>query len=803
MIALAGSGRQAEALRAYQDARRVLGEELGIEPAGELREVEERVLLQDPTLLEQSAAATAPASLPTRMSSFVGRATEIADLRAAVAEHRMVTVVGPPGMGKTRLAIEAGSREAAAGRRVWFAALSERNTRHEVVDAIAGAFGIEEREGRVDGSPEERIRDFVRRRQGLLILDNCEQVLAEAGAIAGLLLTAAPGLSVLATSRERLGVEGEHAWPLPPLEHGGDAVALFAERARAADPEFRLDDDSRPVVERICLRLGGQPLAIELAAALTIALSVGDIERHLDGRLLDAGGGRLRAAVELSWDALDGGAATLLRRLAVCSEGFDLEMVEALGNDLPSPIGALEQLVGRSLVSTERRAGHLRYFLLETIRWFAADRLDASGDGDARSTHAREMTRRAGAWFREWLGGGLPWRALTRDAGNLRAAAGWAAGHDIALLQELAGFLGPLWEPLGAGDEGYRRTMEALAAGEPEDPESRARLLLAAVCTAPRAGEVRAALGRADDIVEGFRASGNLHGMARALRLFGQSGEFFSVEGFADARRRAVEIATETGDRRLLAGSTDDYAWERWQAGDPEAVEQWRRAADLYRDLGDDASWAAAAAVRITAEHYLTDAAEIDPIDELLRLQEVVAGLGASFSTSQIENELRIASEALGRLDDAIAHGRRAVEIADTIGDERWRALCTIDLADLYRQTGDFAEAAAHLLDGAAHFRANERPGSCIWVVETIVQLLADTGDHEEAARLAGAAQRLRDDHRLPMPVWDAVTYRVAIDALRRSLGPGEFDRLAEEGAGLPLLDALDRATRRVRRILR
>ncbi|HEX2275299.1 MAG TPA: BTAD domain-containing putative transcriptional regulator, partial [Acidimicrobiales bacterium] len=293
MLALYRSGRQVEALRTYQKARRVLGEELGLEPSPELRRLESAILAHDPSL-GSPPVRSVPVdgvrhNLPARATTFVGRRRERRDVGKLLDEHRLLTLIGPGGVGKTSLAIEvAAERVDEHPGGVWLVELGAVAEGSGVMSAVAAALGVRERGGiGADGRPlGDLVVERVAATEPLLVLDSCEHVVEACAALASRLLATAPGVRILATSREPLNVAGEGQYAVPPLAlpenaapveelAGSDAVRLFVERAAAVRPGFSLDAAGASAVAHVCRRLDGLPLAIELAAARIRALSVG------------------------------------------------------------------------------------------------------------------------------------------------------------------------------------------------------------------------------------------------------------------------------------------------------------------------------------------------------------------------------------------------------------------------------------------------------------------------------------------------------------------------------------------------
>jgi predicted ATPase/DNA-binding SARP family transcriptional activator len=452
MVALYRSGRQAEALRAFSTVRSALVEQLGVEPGAELREAEAMVLAHDAALTAPAPDTRGPirsGNLTTRLDRFIGRSQECRQLEALVGAERLVTLVGPGGIGKTRLATEVGARlRQHTPDGVWFVDLSGVDPGGSVAATIASVVAELVHDagpgpGAASGSTTAQLVGALVESAPLLVIDNCEHILDDAALVCQELLERIPGLRVVATSREALGVPGERVVVVPPLDRSA-AAELFLDRSgRVAGIDA--DDDPGAVVRQICERLDDLPLAIELAASRTRALSIDEIDARLDDRfrLLSSGSRNarhrqraLRSVVDWSYDLLEDDERVIFARLSVFAEPAPLEAIESVVGDpqlaAADVAGLVVRLVEKSLVVRFDGPTGTRYGQLQTLRLYAAERLGELGESDAvRARHARwylDEARRAatGLIGRE----GRSWRRRVRgELGDLRRALDWFVEH--------------------------------------------------------------------------------------------------------------------------------------------------------------------------------------------------------------------------------------------------------------------------------------------------------------------------------------------------------------------------------------
>lgn len=527
-----------------------------------------------------SSLDVVPNNLPPQMTSFVGRQGEMAELREQLSRARLVTLTGIGGCGKTRLALQvAADLLEAYPDGVWLVELAPITDPALVPQAVAGAIGVREEPGR---SLTETLADALQERHLLLVLDNCEHVVAACAALAHALLRACPRLKILATSRELLGVAGELVWPVPSLSlpngdargvdanrllRESEAVNLFVERARLCQPRFELTAANVPAVAQICRRLDGIPLALELAAARVKVLSPEQIAARLDDafRLL-TGGSRtvmprqqtLKAAIDWSYDLLSQAERRLLHRLSVFAGGWRLEAAEAIcpdDEDSGRQIGTLDpqtstisnkdlldllgQLVDKSLVVVEECDGETRYRLLETIRQYAREKLRQEHGGEERALKDRHRDwflqlagtageALAGATQAEWL------NRLEEEHDNLRAALAWSIEAATALREpeqttaglRLGAALWRFWLTRGYLAEGRQRLAALLALPEPdlarpEDALTRAAVLNGAGALAYHQAEYDAARALWEESLAIRRALDDRPGIAASLSNLG------------------------------------------------------------------------------------------------------------------------------------------------------------------------------------------------------------------------------------------------------------------------------------------
>lgn len=736
MLALYRCGRQSEALRAYSELRKVLAEELGIDPSPALRQLEEDMLQQQPGL-EAPAAPGHPAdaepvptrpvrpptNLPSRLTSFVGREDDIAEVERLCAGARLVTLVGAGGVGKTRLAVEVAFRvldEHPDG--VFLVELAPLSDAGGLYQQVLAALGVGEDDRH---SPPETLAGHVADRRMFLVVDNCEHLADACAALVEDLLRAGPGVRILATSREVLRVPVETAWRVPSMSTppadtrldelaGFEAARLFLERARLLSPGLELSAADAGHVARICARLEGIPLAIELAAARTWLLSVEEIAERLDDRfgLLSTGPrtapGRhqtLRAAVDWSYDSLSTPERRLFERLSVFAGGFTLQAAEAVcdtGELAPaSVLETLGALVDKSMVLSDAGHGASRFRMLETLRQYGAERLaENGGTKSARDRHlawavalaAEAEPHLEGTGQAEWL------ERLAVEHDNLRSALGWATSSSDGAALSLASALGRFWEVRGHLSEGRRWLEAALETWSAESAAPRARAHRWTGVLAQRQGDHHAARRHYEAGLALSRDAGDRRGTASALHSLGN---LEGLQGRLDAANALYEeslaIGRDLGDRRVAAASLTNLGWIAQTRADFAGARRFtEEALGAWQELGDQQGLAqtftAVAYLALLQGDYATVRASCA---QSLELQHA---LGDRYGACWSLTYLGWAAQNDGDLATARQLHDEALAIRRELGDRYGQAWSLSHLGDLERTAGHPAEARG-LLD--------------------------------------------------------------------------------------------------------
>lgn len=575
--------------------------DLGSHPPRDLPNPVRAVQLCHPDLRNDfpplSARETAASQqLPTQFTSFVGRAAEIGEVTRLLTDSRVVTLTGAGGIGKTRLAIQVAAE---LGGDVCYVDLAPITDPDVVPVTVSRALGVRDQPAH---STMGALLRSVGQRRMLVVLDNCEHLLDACAELVMALLRGCPAVTILATSREPIGVSGEVSWRVPSLPLNGEAAALFAERARQVRPDFRLTEDNSAAVTEICRRLDGLPLAIELAAARVRVLSLAEIHHGLHDRFrLLTGGARtavrrqqtLRASVDWSHALLTEPERVLFTRLAVFMGGFDLDAAEAVaaGGDVArhQVLDLLTLLVDKSLVVVESASGRTRYRLLETVRQYAQERLAESGQGDsARKRHRDHFAAMAASL--EGSSGRDHKQRLERvetEIDNLRAAFTWSREEsDLERASQLACSLQPLWLARGRMREGMAWCDNVLLDGGAGLREAKPTAFACLLATNAVLDVYTGATDRLEAALEALtiaRAADDPELLLRALTACCGIA-VFDPDRAQPHLAEAIDLARSLNDEWRLSQILGLHAYGAVMAGDPVTA---RAAAEEGRDLAD------------------------------------------------------------------------------------------------------------------------------------------------------------------------------------------------------------------------
>ena len=697
----------------------------------------------------------------------MGRERELAEVAGLLAGTRLLTLTGPGGTGKTRLALQLAATAADDHPDgTWFVALEPISSADLVLPTIARTIGVAERAG---ASALDALAAAIGEGRMLLLLDNFEQVVEAAGDVAAL-LRACQALRVVVTSRAVLRVAGEQEYvvpglPAPPdtsrlsrvelenlpagLRHPTadslgqyEAVRLFIARAVAVRPGFAVTNENAPAVAGICARLHGMPLAIELAAARVKLLTPEQILARLEHQLglltssardLSERQRTLRGAIAWSCDLLAADEQRLLARLSVFRGGWDLEVAEAVAGAAPEAsvdvLDGLASLADQSLVRSREAHGEIRFDMFETIREFAAELLEAAGEAEAlREAHARaflEVAERAaphlqGADQRAWLD------RLERDHDNLRAALGWAIGRpEPALAVRLAHALWRFWQQRGYLAEA-RRTLDRMGEqGWRLDAADRARLGETFGGVAYWQADLPVAARWYEEALEVWRAA--------------------AADGNAEARR---QLANALYNRAYVAVAHLFLATPGSQV-DPTVQAMMEEALAIYRELGDRAGEG-----------------------------NVLWGLGSLLMFAE-------------QPEDADAYYRDAIAIQREAGNrtmEAWALQMLATSLVMRDRAGEAREPARHAL---RHFHEGSDVAGITLALDVLSAVSMAAGEPATGGRLWGAARALQRASGTGLADWDEMMFSTKAYGVRAALEPDALERLAAEGAGLPLDDAV------------
>ena len=784
IFCLATTGDRIGALKQYDECEKRLRDELGVKPSSEtvaLREQIERELTGAPS---REALLT---NLPTPLTSFIGRQSELAEIKQLLTATRLLTLTGAGGCGKTRLAIQVAtdlaSRDVPAERLykngVWWVDLAALNDPALVPQKVAQVFDLRES---VDAPLITVLTNYLRAKELLLVLDNCEHLIAACAQLAETLLSACPRLQILATSREALGLTGEVAWYVPSLESPDpqhlppldslpqyDAIRLLTERAQAVVPHWQLADHAEAAA-RICCRLDGIPLAIELAAARLKVLAAEQVAERLDDRFqLLTGGSRttlprhrtLRATIDWSYELLAEEERILFQRLAVFAGGCTLAAMESVccggGMAQGNLLDALTRLVDKSLVVVDNDRDGRRYRMLETIRQYAHEKLIESGELRAmRDRHLDYFLRLAEEGAPYIRSGETAWLdRLETEFDDVRAAWERAIESDAELALRLASALEWFWQIRGNPKEGWTWLTRLLPRTEEWGTcKRRARALRLAGTLANWGGDTKSArpllaasLAIAEAICDKHEVALTLHNLGRVFLRLGNWSEARTCYEDSQALYRQVGDAWSGGYTTMGLGQL------AYGAGDYESARTLlEQSLSLFRNLVDKRG-------------LLTT---LNALGKLARLQDDYVRAAALYTES-----LQLARE--------IVDWRRQVVMLENLG---YVAL----------HECDYVRARALFEEGLALYRQCERAYDLSGYVAGFAGIIGANGKSLQAAQLLGAVEASYQALGTVMAPADRKEYDHILAAVRAQLDEATFNAAWEEGRKMTLEQAIEYA---------
>jgi predicted ATPase/class 3 adenylate cyclase len=761
---------------------------------------------------------TLPNNLPVQLTSFVGREREMEEVKRLLSQARLVTLLGPGGTGKTRLSLQVAAELLDAfADGVWLVELAPLADPQLVPQTVATVLGVREEPGQ---PLLTTLATHLRDKQALLVLDNCEHLVAASAQAAEALLRGCPRLRLLASSREALGIGGETSFPVPPLSLPDaqhlpsidsltqyEAVRLFLDRAMAVLPAFAATNQNAPALAQVCHRLDGIPLAIELAAARVKVLSVEQIAVRLDDRFrLLTGGSRtaqrrqqtLRAAIDWSYDLLSEPERTLLRRLAVFAGGWTLEAAETVCADEglagDEVLDLLAQLVDKSLVMVGEE---VRYRLLETIRQYAQEKLVEAGEAEeVRGRHLEVFAKLA-----EQVEPDLAVRLmrLETEHDNLRAALEWCrSGQESAEMgQRLGAALGPFWYARGYWHEG-RAQLEAVLAREAAAGRTAARAtaLLWAGNLARLQGDDAAARVLYEESLAINRELGNRRGIAGSLWGLGiralYQGELATARALYE---ESLAIYRELGNKEDITGALNGLGEVFWRQGAYEAARVlFEESLEITRTLGNagDIAWAHFWLGNVAMSLGDTAAARAH-LEENLALQKK---LGEKQGIGWALNSLGL----LARYQKNYAMARTRFEEGLTINraleSKLGIAWSLNGLGYVFWRQGEPVQAMVMYREFFAEF-ANTGDKRCVAMgLECLAEMAGTQGQPVLAARLFGAAETLREANGEPLWPVERSEYERNVAAVRAQLSEAGFAATWAEGRAMTLGEAVAYALR-------
>ena len=723
-------------------------------------------------------------NLPAQLTSFIGREHEIAEAEKLLSSTRILTFIGPGGTGKTRLCLQVAAEQFSEFKDgVWLIELAQLADSKYILSTIASAFHLREQQS---VTLIDTVTDYLRGKQSLLVLDNCEHLIETCAQLSDHFLHACPKLKIIASSREALGINGETVYHVPSLSLPQDvedlqdveslmnyeATRLFTERALKANPQFTLTKENAPSVTQICRRLDGIPLAIELAAARVKLFTPQQIAERLDDRFkLLTGGSRtalprqqtLRALIDWSYLTLNEMEQDVLRRLAVFSGGWTFEAAESVLGEMEAMDG-LSGLVNKSLVNVEEQDGESRYRYLETIRQYAMEKLLESGEAvNARNRHLAhfmEYIRRAEEHFVTaqrpiWL------NRLEVEHDNIRSALGWALESDPGSALQMVGSLAVFWLSHSYLSEGCNwcqaaiSRAEALSLAGPNMDQTRAQVYTALAMLSVNRGDHHTGQIAAKQGVALARGLDDKLILVHALNSLGFTSTFLGDVTLAfDSLHESEDICRKLGYREELANVLQALGYVTMEVHGPNAAEQ--------------------------LQSYM---------EESLALSQGSVDLEAAVRTEGILARLAFYRDDLA---EARKHADRMLDLHKEMGDQLGTTTHQSAMAHAARQLGNFEEALALYRETIQEWQEIGHRGAVAHQLECFAFIAKAQEQGERAVKLMSAAEALREVSTSPRTPQERIEYNNEVAGLRAGMDEKTFGSLWAEGQSMTMEQAIE-----------
>jgi predicted ATPase/class 3 adenylate cyclase len=713
-----------------------------------------------------------PHNLPEQLTSFIGREKEISQIKSLLHHGaRLVTLTGSGGTGKTRLSQEVGAQLLSSfPNGVWLIELAPLTDPSQIIPAMAQTFGLQELPF---NSLTNLVTDYLRDKKLLLILDNCEHLIRSCARLADDLLHQCAGLKTLASSREALGIAGEVSYHVPSLIES-ESTQLFVDRARAVNPNFRPTESGLSSITQICSRLDGIPLAIELAAARAKLLSPEQIAARLDDRFrLLVGGSRtalprqqtLRALIDWSYDLLSEEEKRLLQYASVFVGGWTLEALEAIAND-PTTLELLEQLVNKSLVVTVERETEMRYFMLETIRQYAREKLfEAKQAAAARDRHFIYFDQLSEAMWQAFRSqtDQLAWRDKVDDEHeNLRAALEWGLENNIENVIHLAanfcivsGWISGMREDLPLVQSAIER-VKSLPSVEGEAQIQRQKLI------------------------------------ARALFALGMTNMGSGIESVR-ALQEAIAISRQTGDRLMLGYSLEMYFTAGRFNDAPGAVEAAQEGLRIFTEEIND-HWGRAMAYQAMASIAIQKDDLSEKEKHLGKLKELMREVPTSFQAGIFFLGIALDESVRGNYETAQGLLENGQNIFRRLRNREFQTIFSSELGHIARHTGDTNRAKEIYTETLRSWQDLGHRAAVAHQLECFGYLALHDEEPQRTTRLFGAAEALRERIQAPMTDYERVEYDQAVARVCAMLAETDFNSLWVEGRAMTMEQAVELA---------